>query len=293
MEGAWLGDLRAIARRMREALLEFFEEAPIPRSALEAKKVEEEADGVACRSLLEGLEETDRPCVLVCEDLGIRELGPKGGEKPFLVVDPLDGTRNFTRKLGIASISMAICDGPSLRHLKEALVLDIFTGREFWAIKGRGAFSDGREIRASRTKELSEALVSVDQSRSKKLGWVFEIVRRVDATRQLGSASMELCLVASGTLDAFVDLRDVIRPTDLAAGLLIAVEAGASAWLRGSSDPAGALRPDERVKLIVASQGIFDLLLEILRSYIPEGILLPAGGRPHEEDEAGRHSRQG
>ena len=277
MEGEWLKDLRAIARRMREALLEFSEENPVPRSASEVKEMEKKADDVACRSLLEGLEEASRPCVLVCEDLGIREFGPRGEEKPFLVVDPLDGTRNFTRKLRIASISMAVCDGPNLTHLKEALVLDIFTGREFWAIRGQGAFSDGREIRASGIKELSEALVSLDQSKTKELGWVSEIVRKVDATRQLGSASIELCLVASGTLDAFVDLRDRIRTTDLAAGLLIAVEAGASAWLRGLSDPAGALRPDEKVKLVVAARGIFDLLLKALGPYIPEGVLLPGG----------------
>ncbi len=277
MEGAWLKDLRAIARRMREALLEFFEEVPVPRSASEAKEMEEEADNVACRNLLEGLEETGRPCVLVCEDLGIREFGSRGEEKPFLAVDPLDGTRNFTRKLRIASISMAVCDGPNLRHLKEALVLDIFTGREFWAIRGQGAFSDGHEIRASGTKDLSEALVSVDQSGSRELGWVSEVVRRVDATRQLGSASMELCLVASGVLDASVDLRNKLRTTDVAAGFLITVEAGALIWLHGSSDPAGALKPDEKVSFIVASRGIFDSLLQILKPYIPEGVLLPGG----------------
>jgi len=279
MNGEWLDDLRAIARRMREALLEFFEETPVPRSASEAKEIEKEADEVACRNLLEGLEETGRSCTLVCEDLGIREVGSGGEEKTFLVVDPLDGTRNFTRKLRIASISMAICDGPDLRYLKEALVLDIFTGQEFWALRGRGAFSNGREIRASGTKELSKALVSVDQSKSWELGWVSEVVRKVDATRQLGSASIELCLVASGTLDAFVDLRNRIRTTDVAAGLLIAVEAGALAWLRGIYDLSGALRPNEKIRLVVASQGVFDSLLQVLRPYLPEGITLP-GDRP-------------
>ncbi len=275
MPGEWLDALRAVARRMREELLELSDRMPPPRDAARAKELEKEADGLACRALLEGLEETGLSCILVCEDLGVREIGSPGPEGPFLVVDPLDGTRNFTRGVQIASISMALCDGPDLAGLREGLVLDIFSGREFWAVRGEGAFSDGRPIRVAETEDLSKAVLSIDQSRAPEADWVPVVVGHVDAVRQLGSASLELCLVASGVLDGHIDLRGRIRIVDVAAGLLIAREAGACAWLRGSSGREVALRPEEKVRILVANPGLLGKLMEILKPYLPgEGMLL-------------------
>jgi len=174
---------------------------------------------------------------------------------------------------------MAVCSGPSLRFLKEALVLDIFSGEEFWAIKGCGAFSDGRKLSTSNTGELAKAVISIDQSRVPKgsAGWVVSLIESVDATRQLGSAALELCLLASGALDAYVDLRERIRPTDVAAGLLIALEAGARAWLRGTLKPDGALDPGERLRILVSNPALFEPLLSMLKPYLSSGLEFGAG----------------
>ena len=281
MPDGWLKDLRGLANRMREELLEFLEGAERPRDARAAEEMGKRADEVACRALLEGLEELGRPVILVCEDLGIREIGPVGPEGPYLLVDPLDGTRNISRGLEIASISLAVCRGPSLRGLEEGLVLDLFSGREFWAISGRGAYCGPETLSVSTTKDLSKALVSLDQSHLGEAtpGWAYEVVGAVDAIRQLGSVALELCLLASGAFDAHVDLRGRIRPTDVAAGLLIAVEAGAMAWIRGSIRPEVALRHDERVRILVSNRALFDRLREMLAPFLPEGgLVLKRGG---------------
>ena len=282
MLGEWLGPLRQVARRVREELLSLAETMGPPRDAREAEAHEQVADEVACRALLEGLKEVGFAGTLICEDLGVRELGGKRGP-PYLLVDPLDGTRNFSRALKIASISMAVCSGPSLEHLSEGLVLDIFSGEEFWAISGRGASSSRGPLHASRTGELDKAVASVDKSHVGEAdGWVMEVARSVDATRQLGSASLELCLVAAGVLDAHVDLRWRIRPTDVAAGVLIAREAGACVWLRGRREPRVALALDEKVCLIAANPSLFEQLACLLKPYMAGGGLLlrPSGYKP-------------
>ena len=283
MRGEWLGPLRQVAGRVREELLSLAEATRPPRDAKEAKAREQVADEVACRALLEGLEEVGFMGTLICEDLGVRELGGESGP-PYLLVDPLDGTRNFSRGLAIASISMAVCTGPSLEHLKEALVLEVFSGQEFWAVSGRGAFSSSGPIEVSKTAELSEAVVSVDKSRVRRGtgGWVLDIAYSVSATRQLGAASLELCQVARGVFDAHVDLREYIRPTDVAAGVLIAREAGACVWLKGRREPKVALALDEKVCLIAANPSLFEQLACLLRPYMAGGGLLlrPSGYKP-------------
>jgi len=272
MGAAYLRTLRSVARRMRDELLDFASSMRMPRSASEAEELGKEADEVASRALLDGLEEEGFPCTLVCEDLGVLELGPRGKETIFLLVDPLDGTRNFSRGLRIATISLATCLGPDLRHLSEGLVLEVFSGREFYAVRGQGSFSGGRRLSTSSTEHLENAFISMDASRLPEEGeWALKLASTIRAARQLGSAALELCLLASGTFDAHVDLRGQIRPTDVAAGLLIAKEAGAKMWLRGKLEPRGMLSPDEGLYVVAANKWLFRPLMELLAPYLPSG----------------------
>ena len=275
MPGRWIGTLREIASAMRAELLAFLSSLERPRKAAEAEELGKKTDELVTGVLLEELHARDLACTLVCEDLGTLRLAPSGAAGPYLVVDPLDGTRNFSRGFPMASISMAICSGPDLTGLEEALVLEVFSGREFWAVSGEGAFSGQERLSVSETAELSKALVSLDKSRvSGELEWISVIASSVGATRQLGSASLELCLLASGVTDAHVDLRGRIRPMDVAAGLLIALEAGASIWLRGKLRLGGALDTQERLFLIASNPNLFDVLRGLLRPYLGAGLTL-------------------
>ena len=275
MPGQWIDTLREIANAMREKLLTFSSSLKKPRRAAEAEALGRKTDEFITGVLLDELHARDVACTLVCEDLGTLDIGPSGRRRPYLVVDPLDGTRNFSRGFPMASISMAICSGPDLTSVEEALVLEVFSGREFWAISGEGAFSGQEELSVSETVELSKALVSVDKSRiSGKQEWISVIASAVGATRQLGSAALELCYLASGVIDAHVDLRGRIRPTDVAAGLLIALEAGASVWLRGKLMLGGALDTQERLFLLASNSGLFDVLRGLLKPYLGVGLAI-------------------
>jgi len=275
LPGQWIDTLREIAKAMREELMTFFTSSRRPRGAAEAEELGKNVDELVTSVLIRELHVRDVVCTLVCEDVGKVSLGKPGERGPYLVVDPLDGTRNFSRGLRMASISMAICSGPELTSVEEALVLEVFSGQEFWAVSGEGAFSDRGELSVSETVELSKALVSLDKSRiTGEPGWVSVIASNVGATRQLGSAALELCFLASGITDAHIDLRGRIRPTDVAAGLLIALEAGASAWLRGKLRLGGALDMQERLFLLVSNPRLFDVLRGLLRPYLRAGIII-------------------
>jgi len=277
--GQWIDLLRQVARAMRSQLLELFPPPDGPRGPQDFEELGKRADKLASDVLLHELEARGVSCTLVCEDLGTLKLGGPSAEGPYLVVDPLDGTRNFSRGIPVASISMAVCSGPSLTDVSEALVLELFSGQEFWAVSGQGAFSGSARLSVSKTREISKAVVSLDESRlSGEPGWVTAIASAADATRQLGSAALELCFVASGALDAHVDLRGRIRPMDVAAGILIAREAGAHIWLRGSMRVNGALDTRERVLILASTPGLFDQLKLLLSPYVGAGVTLRGRG---------------
>jgi myo-inositol-1(or 4)-monophosphatase len=143
------------------------------------------------------------------------------------VIDPIDGTTNFLYDLAGWSVSVAAADADGT--VAGAVYLPV--GDEmFTAVRGRGAFLDGRPLRASDRSELSTALVGVGFSylverRTRQAQLVAALLPRIRDIRQFGSAAGHLCLVAAGRLDAFYE--EGLNPWDTAAGALIAAEAGA------------------------------------------------------------------
>jgi len=133
------------------------------------------------------------------------------------VLDPIDGTTNATR--GLRPYSTSICvldkDGPWV-----GLVVDHSSGVTYDAVRGAGARRDGRSISASGCGRLSEAIVAISGYPARSLGWL--------QFRAFGAASLELCCVAEGSLDAFARAGDSwLYPWDYLAGVLMCQEAGA------------------------------------------------------------------
>jgi myo-inositol-1(or 4)-monophosphatase len=157
----------------------------------------------------------------------LRPAGGKGQGQRWLV-DPIDGTVNFAHGLPIWSISIALED-PS------GVLLGIVTapalGWWFEATKGGGARdSSGAPLRVSATGRLDQALLSTgfpyDRATSPVNNFAeWEQLQRVaGACRRLGSASLDLCLVARGWLDGYWERK--LKAWDVAAGGLIVAEAG-------------------------------------------------------------------
>ncbi len=184
------------------------------------------ADKVAEDALLGALLEIDGVRVL-SEEAG--RAGAKNGDT-LAIVDPLDGSSNFERGIPFYCTSVAVAEGGSIGSISAGVVRDLVTGDVYHAVKGKGARKNGGPIRTSRASRLAEAVVGVDLSSSTPalVSGLAPLVTGAKRHVHLGANALELCYLADGTIDAFVDVRGRIRITDFAAAYLIAKEAGAT-----------------------------------------------------------------
>lgn len=166
------------------------------------------------------------------------------------IVDPLDGTVNYSHAIPHYAVSIALQrrgDGPG-DHAGYAgyatqlgVVYDPARDEMFTATRGGGAFLNARPIRAARRAALDECIVSVGFSKSgvsidQGLRLYAHLVRHARKIRTMGSAALDLAYVASGRLDAYLEYK--VRLWDLAAGALLVREAGGAVDLRPASDVA-------------------------------------------------------
>jgi myo-inositol-1(or 4)-monophosphatase len=148
------------------------------------------------------------------------------GSDVLVVVDPLDGSTNASR--GIPWFATSLCAFVGDDSVV-ALVVDQAAAvrglrRTWWAARGGGAFSDRygavRRLRPSTCADPGSAIVAISGFPPRSLGWM--------QFRALGAAALDLCLVADGSLDGFIDCSvDAHGVWDHAAGALICAEAGA------------------------------------------------------------------
>ncbi|MFQ6137216.1 MAG: bifunctional fructose-bisphosphatase/inositol-phosphate phosphatase [Candidatus Hydrothermarchaeales archaeon] len=183
-------------------------------------------DDVAEKAAIKALKSSEIPMVVLSEERGRVILG----EEPeyICVIDPLDGTLNATKGLPIFSTSIALApygDARTIEDLEFGLVMDLANGDIFEAKRGGGAEMNGKRIRTSQTEKLEEAALSI-YAKPGRLESVESLIKKSRRIRCLGSVALELCYVAMGGYEAMVDLRRVLKVTDIAAGKLIIEEAG-------------------------------------------------------------------
>ncbi|HEY0260239.1 MAG TPA: inositol monophosphatase family protein [Lacisediminihabitans sp.] len=157
------------------------------------------------------------------------------------VVDPIDGTVNFLYGIPHYAVSIAVVEGepePTTWSALAGVVVNPASGELFTATAGGGAFLGDRRIRVAPPVELSQALVGTGfgylaEVRTEQAAVVAGLIHRVRDIRRMGTASLDLCAVACGRLNAYYERG--LRPWDHAAGALIAAESGASVGgLRGA-----------------------------------------------------------
>ncbi len=151
---------------------------------------------------------------------------PRGAA--LAIVDPLDGSSNFEKGIPFYCTSVALLEGGSLDDASVGVVRDLVNGDVYHAVKGRGAKKNGKRITTSGTSDLAHAVVGVDLSRSTSslVSGLAPLISGAKRQVHFGANALELCYLADGTIDAFVDVRERIRVTDFAAAFLIAKEAG-------------------------------------------------------------------
>jgi myo-inositol-1(or 4)-monophosphatase len=156
------------------------------------------------------------------------ERGAVRGTSPFrLIVDPLDGTTNFSHGFPFFCVSLGLeKDGvPVAAAVHAPYFREMFT-----AEKGKGAFLNGQRIRVSRRSRLHQCLLATGFSyqlwerEDNNMDHFVHFLRKAQAVRRPGAAALDLCYVACGRLDGFWEIG--LKPWDVAAGRLIVAEAG-------------------------------------------------------------------
>ena len=201
---------------------------------------------------------------------GEHVLGEEGGGisddsagRPTWVVDPIDGTVNFVYGLPAYVVSVAVqVDGQSVA----GAIANVVDGAVYSAARGHGAHVRLGEtvapLRCSGVGDLSLSLVGTGfgydpQLRRRQASVLVELLPQVRDIRRLGSAALDLCLVAAGRLDAYFE--DNLNVWDWAAGTLIAAEAGARVRVPSLSERAGG-----RGMVIAAAPGVNDAFVDAL-----------------------------
>jgi fructose-1,6-bisphosphatase/inositol monophosphatase family enzyme len=204
----------------------------------------------------------DAAVLEVLDGAGVGVLSEESGEQRLeapvvVVVDPLDGSTNASRRLPWYATSLCAfdADGP-----RAALVENLVSGRRYEARRGGGATVDGSELRHSGCERLDDAIVGLSGLPPRHLGW--------RQFRALGAVALDLCAVADGTLDGFVDCSpDAHGVWDYAGAWLVCREAGApvvDAWGRDLTVLEHAAR---RTPVAAATPALLAHLVEARRTF--------------------------
>ncbi len=143
------------------------------------------------------------------------------------IVDPLDGTTNYIHQLPVFCISIAY----EFSGCVQVAVVDVPMMEEVYtAIRGQGAYLNGKRLKVSEAKTIQDAFLAtgfaydLENCLDEQLGIFSKLVREAQAIRRLGAAAYDLCLVARGVFDGYWERG--LQPWDSAAGALIVREAG-------------------------------------------------------------------
>jgi myo-inositol-1(or 4)-monophosphatase len=194
---------------------------------------------------------------IVSEEIGL----VPGREVDQWYVDPLDGTVNYAHGIPIFTVSIAYArDGA----VTLGVVYDPMRDELFAAERGQGAWCNGRRLHVSRVTEFQRSLLVTGSpydtwsTPKNNLEYFGRFARMTQGVRRLGSAALDLCYVAAGRFEGYWELS--LKPWDLAAGALIAAEAGAIVTNLGGRGK--YLAPP--CSLLAAPPGLHPKMLEIL-----------------------------
>lgn len=204
---------------------------------------------------------------LVSEESGIKEYGAQSKDC-YVTVDPIDGTTNLTRGLPFYCSSIAVSDQPQLSSVYAAMVTDLFHFTTYTAFKGQGAVRNVEKIVPSKTTSLQDAVVGLDLNTYKVAELAPQLTALIANTkhiRHFGANALELCYVADGLTDAFVDIRGKLRATDVAAAFLILKEAGGTVTTPEGSNVDAKLDPRQTIKFVASgNRDMHNLILNLI-----------------------------
>ena len=161
--------------------------------------------------------------------------------KSYWILDPIDGTTNLMHHYQMSAVSLGLYEKGRVTF---GLVYNPFHKEMFLAAEGQGAYLNGKPIHVAAVTDIKEALVSFGSTpyEKERASYLFRIFERIfvasSGFRRSGSAALDLCYVACGRVDIYIEQR--LKPWDYAAGMIIVQEAGGAVdpWYRdGKVDP--------------------------------------------------------
>jgi myo-inositol-1(or 4)-monophosphatase len=197
-------------------------------------------------------------------------VGEEGSTQKFspvakcFIVDPIDGTTNFVQGFHNSCVSVGLMHRGCMEY---GLICNPYDGELYTAQRGKGAFLNGKPIRA-RDRELSRSLLIFGSALYYRelMGQTLDIFRAafplVQDIRRFGSAALDLCYLAAGKAGVFYECR--LSPWDYAAGSLIAEEAGC----RVTQLDGSPLVFDRKCSVLAGSPQAYDALAALIKKEV-------------------------
>ncbi len=222
-------------------------------------------DRVAEDAVIDVLKKGGIGCRVISEEYGELRIGDDR-EGFRVIIDSIDGTTNAIRDIPFYCTSLAVSNGGYLQDVFAGLVIDQYSGERYVASKGHGAYHSGKRMESSQVGDMTEALIGIDLSGAslRVATDLSHFISKTRHTRHLGAAALEVCMVAEGRLDAYVDTREKLRVTDIAAAQLILIESGGVIVSLNGDRLDSALSLTDRLSFVAA--GKEDLCSKILDS---------------------------
>lgn len=198
-----------------------------------------DADLAAQAAIVDRIRSREPQAAILAEE----NIQPPEDATTFWVIDPLDGTTNYSRHIPVFSTSIAlVCDRrPVLGVIYDPLSDDLFA-----AEAGRGATLNGQPIHVSAASDIGEAIIGLDwgrgeAARRRELVWLQRAGVQSRTIRAVGSAALGMCYLAAGWIDVYY--HGALMPWDGAAGQIIIEEAGGQ-LLNHHGQPWNYVEPD-------------------------------------------------
>lgn len=150
-----------------------------------------------------------------------------GGGKLRWIIDPLDGTTNYAHGYPVFCVSIALVQEGAIVL---GVIYDPLREEMFVAVRGEGAFLNGKKMAVSPTRDISRSLLAtgfpydIRESKENNLDYFNVMAKEAQAIRRAGAAALDIAYVAAGRFDGFWELK--LMPWDMAAGCLMVEESG-------------------------------------------------------------------
>ena len=267
----WLKIIQECAQEMKKVAQKYYgsPEAAVGFSVGAGGDTSKKIDLAAEKALIDCLNKHEISCTLVSEEAGTKKIGNEPSEY-YVTTDPVDGTTNAVHGLPFCANVIAVSKGPWLKNVETAIVSDIVHDITYTAQQNKGAFKNGKRIEPSKVSDVADAVIGLDLNTIRieefvpKLKGLFSVGKHF---RHFGANAQEICYVADGSTDAFVDIRGKLRVTDMVASYLIIREAGGIILTPEGNQVNVPLEATQRVSFIAAAnKQLYESIRDALNS---------------------------